>query len=89
MAPEVVLRRPYSCQVDMWVLGVIAYILLSGSMPFEDNSRPRLKGRYSFHGEVREVLPHPQPAMHKHTFCNSDFTHCLSFTVFHCHTLFF
>ncbi|CAB1340756.1 unnamed protein product [Coregonus sp. 'balchen'] len=57
MAPEVVLRRPYSCQVDMWALGVIAYILLSGSMPFEDDSRPRLyrdilRGRYSFHGEV-------------------------------------
>ncbi|KAK6292891.1 hypothetical protein J4Q44_G00363920 [Coregonus suidteri] len=56
MAPEVVLRRPYSCQVDMWALGVIAYILLSGSMPFEDDSRPRLyrdilRGRYSFHGE--------------------------------------
>lgn len=57
MSPEVVLRRPYSFQVDMWVLGVIAYILLSGSMPFEDDSRPRLyrailRGRYSFHGEV-------------------------------------
>ncbi|CDQ71787.1 unnamed protein product [Oncorhynchus mykiss] len=57
MAPEVVLRLPYSCQVDMWALGVIAYILLSGSMPFEDDSRPRLyrailRGRYSFHGEV-------------------------------------
>ncbi|XP_038828580.1 serine/threonine-protein kinase H1-like [Salvelinus namaycush] len=56
MAPEVVLRMPYSCQVDMWALGVIAYILLSGSMPFEDDSRPRLyrailRGRYSFHGE--------------------------------------
>uniref|UniRef100_A0A4W5QCI3 Si:ch211-27e6.1 n=1 Tax=Hucho hucho TaxID=62062 RepID=A0A4W5QCI3_9TELE len=56
MAPELVLRMPYSCQVDMWALGVIAYILLSGSMPFEDDSRARLyrailRGRYSFHGE--------------------------------------
>ncbi|KAJ8010288.1 hypothetical protein DPEC_G00073480 [Dallia pectoralis] len=56
MAPEVISRIPYTCQVDMWALGVISYILLSGSMPFEDDSRPRLyrailRGRYSFHGE--------------------------------------
>ncbi|GLD54520.1 serine/threonine-protein kinase H1-like protein [Lates japonicus] len=56
MAPEVLLRRPYSCAVDMWALGVITYIMLSGSMPFEDDSRTRLyrsivRGKYSFHGD--------------------------------------
>uniref|UniRef100_A0A6Q2Y9D6 Protein kinase domain-containing protein n=1 Tax=Esox lucius TaxID=8010 RepID=A0A6Q2Y9D6_ESOLU len=61
MAPEVVLRIPYTCQVDMWALGVISYILLSGSMPFEDDSRPRLyrailRGRYSFHGVVSGLI---------------------------------
>uniref|UniRef100_A0A668UHF6 Protein kinase domain-containing protein n=1 Tax=Oreochromis aureus TaxID=47969 RepID=A0A668UHF6_OREAU len=55
MAPEVLLRRPYSCAVDMWALGVIAYILLSGTVPFEDDSRTRLyrsivRGKYSFRG---------------------------------------
>ncbi|XP_061660757.1 serine/threonine-protein kinase H1-like [Syngnathoides biaculeatus] len=55
MAPEVVLRRRYSCAVDMWAVGVIAYILLSGSMPFEDDTRTRLfrsivRGKYSFRG---------------------------------------
>ena len=57
MAPEVVLRRPYTCAVDMWAMGVISYILLSGSVPFGDESRPRfyraiVTGRYSFQGEV-------------------------------------
>ncbi|KAM8880947.1 serine/threonine-protein kinase H2-like [Synchiropus picturatus] len=56
LAPEVLLRKPYSCAVDMWALGVIAFIVLSGSMPFEDDSRARLyrsivRGKYGFHGD--------------------------------------
>ncbi|XP_053716095.1 LOW QUALITY PROTEIN: serine/threonine-protein kinase H2-like [Synchiropus splendidus] len=56
LAPEVLLRKPYSCAVDMWALGVIAFVVLSGSMPFEDDSRARLyrsivRGKYGFHGD--------------------------------------
>lgn len=61
IAPEVLLRRPYSCAVDMWALGVIAYVLLSGSMPFEDDSRTRLyrsivRGKYSFQCNVSDRI---------------------------------
>lgn len=35
MAPELVVRQPYSEKVDIWSLGVITYQLLSGKTPFE------------------------------------------------------
>lgn len=58
IAPEILVRKPYTNAVDMWALGVISYILLSGTMPFEDENRMRLyrqilKGKYSYTGEVR------------------------------------
>lgn len=56
IAPEILARKPYSCQVDMWAIGVVTYILLSGTMPFDDENRTRLyrlilKVKYSY-GEV-------------------------------------
>ncbi|XP_061523025.1 serine/threonine-protein kinase H1-like [Phycodurus eques] len=64
MAPEVVLRKHYSCAVDMWAVGVIAYILLSGSMPFEDDTRTRLfrsivRRKYSFRGNPWPFVSDP------------------------------
>ncbi|NXU81439.1 MYLK protein, partial [Oreotrochilus melanogaster] len=38
MAPEVVAFEPVSCSTDMWSVGVICYILLSGESPFLGNS---------------------------------------------------
>lgn len=57
MAPEVLLGKPYLSSVDMWALGVITYVVLSGSLPFEDDSRTRLyrsivTGKYRFHRDV-------------------------------------
>ncbi|KAG8195564.1 hypothetical protein JTE90_002190 [Oedothorax gibbosus] len=35
IAPEIVLRKPYTCVVDLWAVGVVTYIVLSGAFPFD------------------------------------------------------
>lgn len=55
MAPEIVVAsgNPYGKQVDLWSVGVLAYFLVSGMMPFEsDNSLEETMnvaiGKYEF-----------------------------------------
>lgn len=45
VAPEVLLRTPYTVAVDLWAVGVITYILISGQMPFDDPNKMALYKR--------------------------------------------
>ena len=38
VAPEILTRKPYNKQVDIWSLGVIVFYTLSGTFPFDDSS---------------------------------------------------
>lgn len=54
VAPEVIAAIKYGLKADMWSLGVIVYILLSGYLPFHGSTvqkmfRRIVKGQYSFH----------------------------------------
>eukprot|EP01100_Stratorugosa_tubuloviscum_P006964 TRINITY_DN293_c0_g2_i1.p1 TRINITY_DN293_c0_g2~~TRINITY_DN293_c0_g2_i1.p1 ORF type:complete len:488 (-),score=299.50 TRINITY_DN293_c0_g2_i1:48-1511(-) len=51
--PEIVTRQSSSKASDMWSVGVLAYVLLSGKFPFQDSNQMRLsmkirKGEYAF-----------------------------------------
>ncbi|TPX35683.1 hypothetical protein SmJEL517_g01902 [Synchytrium microbalum] len=53
VAPEVLKRQGYSKEIDLWSLGVITYILLSGYPPFYDQNNVELfkqimAGKYEF-----------------------------------------
>ena len=41
-APEVVSRKPYTCAIDNWAIGVITYYMLSGIRPFFDENVPEI-----------------------------------------------
>ena len=38
VAPEVLVRTPYNKEVDIWSLGIICYYMLTGLLPFDDDS---------------------------------------------------
>ncbi|XP_060039911.1 serine/threonine-protein kinase H2, partial [Erinaceus europaeus] len=63
IAPEILLRKPYTSAVDMWAFGVITYVLLTGLMPFDDENQTRLyrkilKGKYNYIGEPWPNISH-------------------------------
>ena len=63
VAPEVIAGIRYGTKADMWSLGVISFILLSGYLPFHGSTTKKMmrrivKGDYSFHrqywGEISD-----------------------------------
>lgn len=54
VAPEILRKKPYDQQADMWSVGCIVYLLLSGRLPFlsmhqKDLFRKIIAGKYEFH----------------------------------------
>ena len=57
VAPEILIRRPYDQMSDMWSVGCIVYLLLSGNLPFLGRSQKELfrkiiSGKFEFKEDI-------------------------------------
>lgn len=43
MAPEIIQNKNYNEKVDIWSIGVISYMLLTGRNPFPGGSKEEVK----------------------------------------------
>ena len=78
-APEIFRSDRYGCEVDIWSMGVIAYLLLSGMPPFYENKANRtyprmlksyiLRGQYSFPPERWDAISQEAKDMITHMLC--------------------
>ncbi len=39
VSPEVLLEKPYNKSVDIWTVGILAYMFLTGCLPFDSSSK--------------------------------------------------
>lgn len=56
VSPEILLQRSYDKSVDLWSLGVIIHLMLSGTLPF-DSEDDREIARKTIYEDV--ALAHP------------------------------
>ncbi|KAJ1651551.1 Calcium/calmodulin-dependent protein kinase type I [Dispira simplex] len=56
MAPEILLCQSYGRPVDMWAVGVMTYLLLSGYMPFDYGSATKLENDVDDYDLICDLL---------------------------------
>lgn len=42
MSPEIVQKKPYDKKIDIWGIGVICYFLVTGELPFVEESTSKM-----------------------------------------------
>lgn len=99
-APEVLRAQPFGTAADMWSLGVVMYILLSGVHPFDltgdadddDVQRRVLRGTVSFDADVWKQISGEAKVMMRKGYTHACIAGCdwlLAFSIFFCVSSFF
>ena len=68
-APEIILDEPYNKEVDMWSLGVMTYLMVSGRLPFNAEDENKIARKIAF----------DQPDFTKHSCWKSLSNECIDF----------
>jgi serine/threonine protein kinase len=69
VAPEVLLELPYNKPIDIWSLGIITYLLLTGCLPFDDQNSDKEIARKT----IYEPVPFPALFWKHLSFDSRDF----------------
>ena len=69
VAPEILESKPYTKSVDLWAIGVITYLLVSGFLPFDDERSEEEIVRQTIHDPV----PYPSSIWKKISSEAADF----------------
>ena len=68
IAPEILVKKGHSFEVDIWSMGCIMYTMLVGKPPFETNS---LKETYSKIKKCEYIIPEDKvPVLNKNSDSN-------------------
>ena len=68
-APEIILDEPYNKEVDMWSLGVMTYLMVSGRLPFNAEEENKIARKIAFE----------DPDFTKHSCWKSISNECIDF----------
>jgi hypothetical protein len=72
LSPELLLKRGYNRQVDLWCIGILAYMLATSTFPFEGRTQPEILAAIVAARCVPRAHPHTHTHTHTHAHAHAD-----------------